>query len=236
MIEEINIKYLSWDSNFFGKKTGKIICNNSSELSDLLNKAKHDNYELIYVFENENYHVKNEIMKQYNGKLVDKKALYHKWITGLLPLYEQIEKYTGNLTNELENLAYISGEFSRFKLDKNFKEDDFYRMYKIWIKESLSGQIADSVFVLKENGQINGMVTLKISEGIGHIGLIAVSPETQGKGYGKMLIKSCENRLFASDIFQLEAPTQKDNVQACNFYERAGFKIKEITNIYHFWL
>ena len=90
--------------------------------------------------------------------------------------------------------------------------------------------------VLKENEQIKGMVTLKISEKIGHIGLIAVSSKAQGNGYGKMLIKACENKLFTNDIFQLEAPTQKDNVQACGFYEKCGFKIKEITNIYHFWL
>jgi len=235
-MEEDYIKYLSWDSNFFGKKTGKIICNNPSELPNFLYKAKQENYKLIYVFGNENYYVEDEIIKQYNGKLIDRKALYHKRVTELLSLPEQVEIYKGKLTKELEDLTYISGEYSRFKLDKNFKETDFYRMYKKWIINSLSGQIADFVFVLRENRQLKGMVTLKNSEKTGHIGLIAVSPETQGKGYGKMLIKACENQLLAKDIFQLEAPTQKDNVQACSFYEKCGFKIKEITNIYHFWL
>ena len=238
MLEEIYIKYLSWDSNFFGKKTGKIVCNDSSELPNLLNKAKHENYKLIYVFGNENFYVENEVIKQYNGTLVDRKVVYHKRIntTGFLPLTEQIEYYNGNLTKELEELTYLSGRFSRFNLDDNFRKNDFYQMYQIWIKNSLSGQIADFVLVLKENEQIKGMVTLKISGKIGQIGLIAVSPETQGKGYGTMLIKACENKLLTKDIFQLEVSTQKDNVQACNFYEKCGFKIKEITNIYHFWL
>jgi len=231
-----SINYLSWDSFFFGKKIGKIICNNSFELPNILDKAKNENYELIYFFCNNEFYIEDGIIMQYNGKLVDKKILYHKWITELLPLSERIECYNGKLTKEFEELAYISGQFSRFKLDKNFNEDDFFRMYKIWIENSINKKIADYVFIVKDDERIKGMVTLKISERIGHIGLIAVSSAAQRKGYGKMLIKTCENKLFVKDIFQLEVATQKNNVHACNFYEKYGFKIKEITSIYHFWL
>ena len=80
------------------------------------------------------------------------------------------------------------------------------------------------------------MVTLKIDKEKGHIGLIAVSPDTQGKGYGKALIDSCENELLNKGYYKLEVSTQIDNKQACLFYEKCGFKIKDITNIYHFWL
>jgi len=230
------IEYLAWDSEFFNKKIGRIIVGNSENIVNILEEAKKEDYQLIYAFGNEDFYVKKEILQQYNGKLVDEKLLYYKLISEPYPFLEQIEDYTDTLTEELENLAYISGEFSRFKSDKNFAEDDFYRMYKIWIEKSLDRKIADYVFVAKESEQLQGMVTLKIFEKTGHIGLIAVSPETQRKGYGKILIKACENELFAKDIFQLEVPTQKDNTQACKFYEKYGFKIKEITNIYHFWL
>jgi dTDP-4-amino-4,6-dideoxy-D-galactose acyltransferase len=44
------------------------------------------------------------------------------------------------------------------------------------------------------------------------------------------------DKLIESNIFTLEVPTQLDNIQACRFYEKCGFQIKEIKNIYHFWL
>jgi len=236
LTEDIYIKHLSWDSNFFAKKIGKIICNNPVELPNLLNKAKYDNYELIYVFGNENCYVENEIVKRYNGKLMDKKVLYQKKITGLLPLLEQIENYTGNLTKELEELAYVSGGYSRFKLDKNFRKDNFYQMYKIWIERSIKKEIADNVFVVKGDNTIKGMVTLKIEGNTGRIGLIAITLANQGKGYGKALINTCENELLRKNIVNLEVATQIDNTQACRFYEKCDFKIKEVTNIYHFWI
>jgi len=233
---DTKIEYLAWDSDFFKKKIGRVSIGNSDNLENILKRAKDTNYQLIYVFDNEQFNVENKVLKQYNGKLVDRKVHYHRWITELSPFSEQIENYTGNLTEELENLAYMSGAFSRFKLDKNFAEGDFYRMYKIWIAKSLDGQFADNTFVVRESGKIKGIVTLKIDDTKGHIVMIAVSPDAQGKGYGKALINTCENKLLRNGISTLEVPTQLDNIQACKFYEKCDFRIREIINVYHFWL
>jgi dTDP-4-amino-4,6-dideoxy-D-galactose acyltransferase len=96
--------------------------------------------------------------------------------------------------------------------------------------------MADNVFVVKENDVIVGMIMLKIEGATGHLNLLAVAPEMQGRGYGKALINTCEKALFDKNIFNIELPTQVDNLPACKFYEKYGFKVKTITNIYHFWL
>ncbi|MDR0559103.1 MAG: GNAT family N-acetyltransferase [Prevotellaceae bacterium] len=231
------IKYLSWDSIFFNKKIGKIDITNLLNLSKLLKLAQQEDYKLIYVFDNKGFFVEENILRQYNGKLVDKKILFEKSLSVISDSPNSVVFYEEfDLTPELENLAYISGEYSRFKRDKNFAENDFYRMYKTWIENSIKHQIAESVFIAKENGLIKGMATLKIDEKVGHIGLLAVSPDTQGKGYGKALIQACENEALTKKITTIEVPTQFDNRQACCFYEKCGFKIKSITDIYHFWL
>lgn len=228
---------MSWDSDFFKKKIGRMLADNPDNLPTLLEEAKKEDYRLIYVFGNKDFFVKDEILQQFNGKLVDRKVLFEKNIENRKAQSIFISEYTENeLTSELEELAYISGEFSRFKSDDNFQKDDFYRMYKSWIENSVKKQIADHIFIAKENETVRGMATLKVDYEKGHIGLIAVASETRGKGYGKALISACETELLNRGISKLEVPTQSDNVQAVKFYEKCGFKIKEITNIYHFGL
>lgn len=231
------IEYLTWDSNFFKKKIGQIFVENSDNLENILEKAKNKRYQLIYVFGNKFFFIDDKVLKRFNGKLVDKKVLFEKSIEMQKEQPEFIFEYKNDeLVPELEQLAYESGKYSRFKLDSNFGKNDFYRMYKVWIENSINKQIADNVFVAIENNVIKGMATLKIAAGKGQIGLIAVSPEAQGKGYGKMLITACENGLLRKNISKIEVSTQVDNIQSCKFYEKCSFKIKETSNVYHFWI
>ena len=231
------IEYLAWDSDFFMKKIGRISVENSDNLANILEEAKNVNYQLTYVFGNKDLFVSDKILKQFNGHLADRKVLYEKDVETVKKQVIFVSEYKDNkLNDELEELAYISGEYSRFKLDNNFEENDFYRMYKIWIENSVKHLNTDNVFVAKEKDTIKGMVTLKVDAEKGHIGLIAVSPDMQGKGYGKALINACENELLSKGITKLEVPTQSNNIQACKFYEKCDFKIKEVTNIYHFWI
>ena len=108
-------------------------------------------------------------------------------------------------------------------------------MYREWINKSVSKTIADEVF-LYENKQILGIVTLKLKENIATIGLIAVAENQQGKGIGRKLVDACMDFCQKNNIKKIEVATQKANLQACNFYEKYGFSVKEITPIYHFWL
>jgi len=231
------VEYLTWDTDFFKKKIGQIFVKKSNSLILALKEAKCENYQLVYVFCDENLVVENEILMQFNGKIVDRKVLFEKNIEKEKEQTNIVSEHIGReLTAELEEIAYISGEFSRFKLDENFQKEDFYRMYKIWMENSVKRKIANNVFVAKENEAIKGMATLKIMNKMGHIGLIAVVPDKQGKGYGKALIAACENELLKKNILKIEVATQLNNKRAFSFYEKCGFKIKEITNIYHFWL
>ena len=231
------IEYLGWDSTFFSRKIGQCCANTVFDLETVLSNARKEGYALIYVFGDENFYINENLLLQFNGHLADRKVLYEKVIESLKEQSTAISEYDNDeLTFELEQLAYESGKYSRFKLDENFQKDDFYRMYKTWIENSIKKQIADYVFVAKERNCIRGMATLKIDVKKGHIGIIAVLPDAQGKGYGKSLIAACENELFRRGIFRLEVPTQADNIQACNFYKKCGFEIKKTTFVYHFWL
>ena len=52
---------------------------------------------------------------------------------------------------------------------------------------------------------------------------------------GKKLLQVVENELIKNDIKILNIPTQKENFEACSFYEKQGYKVKQSIIIKHFW-
>lgn len=235
----MKIEYSTWDSAFFAKKIGKIEYDRSPEgdLIQLLHTAKEDGYRLIYVFGDEDTFVPDTVLNQFNGRLMDRKCLYSRIVNSSDSCNSSAVEYQlTELTPELKSLALLSGTHSRFRLDAGFDPANFEELYTIWMTRSLKKEIADTIFVVTESDKVMGMVTLQLAEHVGHIGLCAVSEAAQGKGYGSSLINACINKLISKQITQLEVPTQMDNHTACRFYEKCGFSIKTITNIYHFWL
>jgi len=232
-----NINYLEWDSDFFKKNIGFINIDENFNFEIFKQETKQKEYNLIYLFENSSNNFKNNnIFFNFNSdKVCFEKDIYikHKIDCNIIEYDDNI------LTSELEQLAYSSGKYSRFKLDTNFDKNDFFRLYKTWILNSINKQIADYVFVIKEYNIIKAMVTLKIinkQEVFGEIGLISVTDDAQGKGYGKALINACENILFINKINKLYVSTQSINTKACSFYFKCGFKEKEKNTIYHYWV
>lgn len=235
----MNIVYLPWDSAFFNKKIGSI---NLQEpdwnlLASGLKIVSTEGYQLLYVFLPETVFLNDEVLIQFNGKLVDRKAEFRLNFKDGLFNSNLVEEYESTeLTDDMEKLAYLSGTYSRFYTDKGFATDDYFRLYHTWISKSISKELANKVFVVKEHGKSVGMVTLKKQENGGKIGLIAVSDSVQGKGYGRQLIESCKKSLAESGIYRLDVATQFTNQTAYLFYEKCGFKKMSLTNIYHFWL
>ncbi len=225
--------YLDWDSNFFNIKIGRIdVC--SSDLKDkvikLTKEKVNEEYGLIYLFCPENYYI-----NYLNFKLVDRKILYFK--DKLINTNcTNVDIFKGNEQQSvLLELAYLGGEYSRFKKDKTFSADSFYRLYKEWIIGSISGRLADLVFIYTYIEDIVGFATLKIADNKGIIKLISVSEKIQRKGVGTNLINAVNNYLFNAGIFYVEVATQMQNRKACHFYEANGFTKKSVTNIYHYW-
>jgi dTDP-4-amino-4,6-dideoxy-D-galactose acyltransferase len=120
-------------------------------------------------------------------------------------------------------------------LDKNFKNENFKKLYRKWVDNSISKEIAEDVLIYKENKQIMGFVTYKINESFGTIGLIAVSAAHQGKGIGNKLLSFVENRIFSNGITKLVIPTQLSNNTACNFYKKQNYTIQQKLFIKHYW-
>ncbi len=228
---------LTWDSHFFGYLVGRIDLSvvDESYLDMILRKSKLAGYKLVYAFLPYSKILNDNFVNEHNGLLADVKVTYQYKIEDTDEEKMILEEYRGN-ANGLYSLAYASGAYSRFLMDRNFGKETFCRLYQKWIDNSVYGKLADKVFMYQEGGGIAGFVTLKFCESAGSIGLIAVDSNLRGRSIGTHLIDSCKKEAFNNKIHTLTVATQLSNNLACSFYEKNGFVISENMNIYHFWL
>ena len=239
-MQDIVVKNLTWDSDFFKIKVGSIdITNlNSIEINEALNQAQNSHYRLLYLLDKEYSRTTKKLLGLRKGcKLVDTKIVFYKVLTDVHIINEDCRELFSS--DDLDRVYYLgleSGQYSRYKLDLNFNYDDFERLYRIWIDNSISGQIADKFIVYELRDKIIGFVTLQFKDKQSQIGLIAVAPEARGLCVGTKLIAFAEGLSVKNGCTNMVVATQEINHQACNFYKKLNMTIKEKTNIYHLWI
>ena len=229
-----DFEILTWDSKFFNLKVAK----SSSlfiedELVDFLIELEKMEIDLFYLFTNQS--LQNLNYDLYTCQLVDEKITYEKVIEpNSFCLTPNIFSYSSvDTSQELINLAIQSGEYSRFKKDKNISYQKFEELYELWIKKSIIREMAEDVLVYQTKEGVQGLITLVEN---GNIGLISVNSTIQQQGIGTAMILAAEQHFIKQKIFTLKVITQKSNVKACLFYEKLGYKQKSLEYVYHFWL
>ena len=221
---------LVWDSKFFNKKIYRFDLNSAADINKFYDGLYQFNGDLVYLFSKE----KLDITFNERFFLADKKAIFQKKIRTKEDLFDNNIISSVNVTEELLELAFLSGNHSRFKLD-NSLSFKFKELYKIWLEKSISRELASEVFVYKIDGKEIAFVTIKKNDSVATIGLIAVHELFHGKNIGSLLLRTAENWCLKNNIDALEVATQLDNIQACNFYKKNGFEIKQIDYIYHYY-
>ena len=232
--------FLEWDSQFFGRKIGmfSITPTSADTLALLLQTARQQRYDLLYAFADVSVNVPDQTLQAYNGQFVDHKIVYEQPLTNAaLTTSPSIRLFTNNDDrSRLYDLAYLSGEYSRFRIDPAIGEADFQRLYRQWIDNSISGDRAGVVPIWVTGGLITGFITVEKKGNTGAMGLMAADPQHRGQGIGTALLHYVKAYATESGLTRLELATQGRNTVACRLYEKNGFTVKSETNVYHFWL
>lgn len=227
-------EYLNWDSDFFGRRIGRVIVDEAVDEAELANMLKEwgKEYDLLYVFCSKPLTNAASILGM---KLVDEKVVYAGKVTIPVTLSDDIMPYDSTiLTPALECLAWVSAGHSRYKTDERFGED-YKRLYTRWIENSINGQMADVVLCHYNGTELDGMLTLQLKDGYGDIGLVAVDPACHSKGIGTQLMQYAYAWLLQRQVEMLHVATQRSNVQACRYYEKQGMEVYSLTYVYHYW-
>lgn len=220
---------LDWDSDFFGYKVGKVTLEDNEMLTSIWPDVSH--YKLIYILSNQQ--IINAHINGIAAQLVDVKLLLGKPAVLGKQQDESIVLLT-ELTDDLINLAIQSGWHSRFKLDPNFKNKEFVRMYTKWISSSIERNDV-VVYGYISDKQLVGFITLSTLDGAANIGLIAVDETQRGMNIGSKLIAMSDVYAQQNNLTQITVNTQEDNGSALKFYTKNGFDILNRTYIYHLW-
>jgi dTDP-4-amino-4,6-dideoxy-D-galactose acyltransferase len=224
------IEHAVWDSEFFGYPVGTCRISTDKPLDELAFRKAAEPFRLVYMLSNDELPIKF-------ARLVDRKVVLGKSIKNTTNTTE-VQPYDAAKHSyaQLLELAYLSGNYSRFRIDQSFQNNEFERMYKIWLDNSISGKIAQYVLVATAHNELTGFITVQIKpDKKAHIGLVAVSAHHQGKGIGGKLLAAADYYAHQAGCQSIEVPTQYDNEPAMRLYQKHGYHIQTITFIYHFW-
>lgn len=227
----MEIKELEWDSQFFGFPVGDVLIEKDFPESMVFNS------DYFSFFQARSSHSFEIISDTHSLSYTGTKVIFNKVLKESHNLAEGIMDFDDApvADNSLYELAYESGKYSRYRLDKKIPESKFKALYQMWIKNSINKSYADKIFYIREKETILGFVSVKINDNTAPIGLIAVLPDAQGKGLGKKLLQKTENYCFENNVKSLDIPTQLENRAACRFYEKMGYQISEKSIIKHYW-
>lgn len=224
------IEKLPWDSAFFNYPVGKITIDNFDIFESKQFTTEPKDYKLVYVFS------KIELPHSLNLKLVDQKIIFIKQLhfNDNENIVNQFNIDTHSY-DELLELTFISGLYSRFRTDQNFKNNEFSKLYKQWIDNSLSNPDI-KIVVSTLNQKLTGFVTVDLNDTVlARIGLIAVDNSFQGKSIGSELLNAAENIASENGNKSIEVATQFANAPAMHFYKKNNYSILSSTYIYHIW-
>ncbi len=235
----MKIERLTWDSSFFDCNVFAVYIDSCDDvpIEDVYMQLKQSGADVAYVFIQGPLPELHNSLLQHSAILYDKKITYSKILaTGKeISASYKAEMYIGDVTAELLSLAYAAGAFSRFRIDPKFSPK-FKPLYTRWITNALNSNCNERVFVIKEGNKINGMVTCKIENDGGKIGLIATADEVRRSGKGMQLMAAIEKYYVTNQVKSSRAITQLDNSKACGFYEKCGYSREKIEYVFHWWI
>lgn len=138
---------------------------------------------------------------------------------------------------ELQDLAASSHRDTRFFKDDRFDVARAGDLYRSWIERDYTDHHVMVCEFRSKPGQPRGYVTCerRAATGEGHIGLIAVAPDSMRRGLGKSQVHAAVGWFTAAGLRTAKVVTQGTNVSALRLYEAAGFRTSDVSLWFHKW-
>lgn len=225
---------LEWDTSFFGFPIAKCEPSSVSEFEEGLIAARQDAIRCMYVLIDADQHALiHRLMSEQAASSVDLRLTLVKSL-GHVPADAPVEIATSDDLTWLEPLARDAHIDARFFADPRFDAERVRELYATWIRRSVGGW-AQRVFTVRCGDEALGYVTAHLEEGVGRIGLVAMSASARGLGFGTRLMRQALDWFDAQGVDRVEVVTQGRNVGAQRLYQHHGLRTTRAQLWYHVW-
>lgn len=236
-----NFKFLTWDSEFFGKNSYFLDVTSSKlapseKIKDLISQKLNNTFtaakidtgsdkKLLAFLQMSGFnYIDTEITLMHNEKFAKENIS----VDGA-EVYEI--KKNENIPYEKLGSTFI---YSRFHSDMNIPKEKADLVWVNYIRNYKPSEI-NKMFIVKYNGEVAGSILVGLTEEKKSADLFFVSvlKKFQGKKIGSVLIRYVVEKLSKKEI---TVKTQVKNISSLNFYIKNGFSvIKQSEIIFHRW-
>lgn len=91
----------------------------------------------------------------------------------------------------------------------------------------------DKVWILENDGKIEGYCNFRVIAGEGEVMRIAVRPSVRGRGYGRKLMETMAEYASANQVEEVSLEVRASNLPAISLYKSYGFKIEAVRKRYY---
>jgi dTDP-4-amino-4,6-dideoxy-D-galactose acyltransferase len=232
-------KRLDWDSRNLGLETYEL------QLKQDLNAVSIN--EIKSIWNNANLlYIKNNTKNRINSKFIGEETsavIYDTNISFVLDLKDSMEfevkdysDFTYAIESEInvELNEFINFNDSRFIKDVQLNNRMGVNIYSEWIMNSFNLE-KKKFFTIRKKNIVLGFILYQIHDDSMSIELISVKTGFYNQNIGSHLIENFKKIASDSQLHYIYVGTQISNIVAINFYIKNKFKVKDTTDIYHWW-
>jgi len=238
-------EFLSWDSDFFGFRIGRIT---ARSLSPSVVGAIHDwssanNIDCLYYIADSDDIQSIRLAEENGFRNVEIRITYELSLDNWDPDTRKKRNSDIHLRlasvqdlPELIDMSKDSFVNSRWYFDPNFPKSKTRAYYPVWIENSING-FADFVLAAELGGQVLGYISgNRGKDGLeGTLEIMAVRSEARGLGIGHELFSGGLDWHVRDGEKQIITNTQGRNITTNRMLIRLGLNIKDIQIYYHKW-
>lgn len=138
-------------------------------------------------------------------------------------------------TDEVAEIGATAFGASRFHLDPAIPDELANRVKRDWAHNNAVGERGIACTVALRHGRPEGFLSVVATNGDAQrrvIDLVAVRPESQGRGLGRALVEAFI-RHHSPECDELEVGTQAANVPSLAMYGSLGFRVVRTSYVMH---
>jgi dTDP-4-amino-4,6-dideoxy-D-galactose acyltransferase len=231
-------RLLEWDSDFFGRRIGRVESRrlDARAIEQVRAFARAEKVDCLYYLVDAGDSESIRTAEAAGFRCADVRITRERsldQVSSEMP--SGVELFQEDDLTALQAIARSSHGASRFYYDLHFPRERCDALYEKWISNACTEK-PESVLVVRRAGHAVGYLACETdSSAIGTIGLVAVAEGERGHQIGESLVRGSLSWFVGHDREYVRVVSQARNLAAARLYERLGFRTTAVEHWYHLW-